>query len=53
MFTTVMLWLCVFLTLLSSILSFTYAFTKKMVNERVVYFISFLYQCAVIYLLMN
>ena len=53
MFTTVMLWLCVFLTLLSSMFSLCYTFTKPLVNERVVYFISFLYQCAVIYLLMN
>ena len=53
MITTVMLWICIVITLLSSIFSLCYTFTKPLVNERVVYFISFLYQCAVIYFLIN
>ena len=53
MITTVMLWICIVITLLSSIFSFIYSFTKKTTNERVAYFISFLYQCSLLYFLIG
>ena len=53
MLTTVMLWICIVITLLSSIFSFIYSFTKKTTNERVPYFIAFIYYIAVIYFLIN
>lgn len=53
MITTVMLWICIVITLLSSMFGLCYTFTKPSVNERVAYFISFLYQCALLYFLIN